>query len=540
MKTYDFIIVGAGSAGCVLANRLSENGRFHVLVLEAGGSDLNFWVRMPIGYGKAFFHPRLNWRYMSEPCAGLFDRESYVPRGKVLGGSSSINAMVFIRGQHEDFDDWEALGNPGWGWKDVAPAFRAMETNTAGADEWRGGEGPLTVTSIDGSDHPTCHDFIKACEAIGIPRNSDFNGRSQEGVGLYQNTTNKGVRASSAAAFLRPAMRRPNLRVITHAHATRILFEGRRASGVEFWHRGKLRTAKAVREVILSAGAINSPHLLQLSGVGEPQLCVSNGIDVLHALPGVGHNLQDHLCIDHIYRANRPTLNQLLRPWTGRLKVGLQYMLTRTGPLSLSVNQAGGFVRSDPSLQRPNIQLYFSPLSYTRATPGKRQLMMPDAEPGFLLSASNCHPKSRGYVRLKSHDPFESPSIQFNYLANPEDVDELVEGSMLLRRISRAQPLASLIARELQPGERLVSRKHLEEDVRRRAGSVFHASGTCRMGPGDPGDVVDAKLRVHGLAGLRVVDASIFPLLPSGNINAPVMMVGWRGAEFILADHQGA
>ncbi len=537
MDSHDFIIVGAGSAGCVLADRLSESGRFSVLVLEAGGSDRNFWVQMPIGYGKTFHHPRMNWRYTSEPSPGLDNRESYVPRGKLLGGSSAINAMVFIRGQHEDYDAWEALRNPGWGWKDVAPAFRAMEDNAAGADDHRGAGGPLTVTGIDGSAHPACHDFVAACEAIGLPRNPDFNGASQEGAGLFQNTTRKGVRSSSASAFLRPAMKRRNLRVVTHAHATRILFEGRRAAGVEYRRGGKLLTAKAGREVILSAGAINSPHLLQLSGVGAPSLCTANGIPVIHALGGVGENLQDHLCIDYIYRASRPTLNQVLRPWSGRLAAGLRYLLTRTGPLSLSVNQAGGFARSDPARPRPNLQLYFSPLSYTRGVAGKRQLMLPDREPGFLLGASNCHPKSRGHVRARSADPFDAPAIRFNFLSAREDVEELIDGSLMLRRIALAEPLASLVRSELKPGPGIRSRDEIEADVRQRAGSVFHASGTCRMGPGNAGDVVDARLRVHGLHGLRVVDASIFPLLPSGNINGPSIMTGWKGADLILDDH---
>lgn len=537
MDNYDFVIVGAGSAGCVLANRLSESGRFRVLLLEAGGSDRNFWIRMPIGYGKTFYHPNLNWRYTSEPSPGLDNRDSYVPRGKVLGGSSSINAMVFIRGQHADFDAWAAQGNPGWSWADVAPIFRAMEDNVAGADAYRGSGGPLTVTSIDSSAHPTCYDFVAACVATGLPKSADFNGKTQEGTGLFQNTTRKGVRASSASAFLRPTLKRRNLRVITHAQATRILFEGRKAIGVEFRHRGKLLTARAQREVILSAGAINSPHLLQLSGVGAPSLCAANGIAVVHALEGVGENLQDHLCIDYIYRATRATLNQVLRPWTGRLAVGLQYLLTRTGPLSLSVNQAGGFVRSDPSRPRPNLQLYYSPLSYTRGVKGKRQLMLPDREPGFLLGASNCHPKSRGHVHLRSADPFDAPAIQFNFLSQREDVEELIDGSLMLRRIAQAQPLAALVERELQPGAAIQTREQMEADVRSRAGSVFHASGTCRMGPGIPGDVVDARLRVHGLGNLRVIDASIFPILPAGNINAPAIMTGWKGADLVLADH---
>ena len=537
MDSYDFVIVGAGSAGCVLANRLTESGRHRVLLLEAGGSDRNFWVRMPIGYGKTFHHPRLNWRYLSEPVPGLGGRETYWPRGKVLGGSSAINAMVYIRGQREDYDAWEALGNPGWGWRGVGDIFRRMEDNLAGADEHRGTGGPLTVTSISGSEHPTCDAFIAACEAVQLPRNQDFNGATQEGAGLYQITTRNGVRASAASAFLRPAMRRPNLRVVTQAQVTRILFEGRRAVGVEYRTGDRVHMAGAGSEVILSAGAVNSAHLLQLSGVGPGTLLQARGVAVVQALAGVGENLQDHLCIDHVYRANRPTLNAVLRPWWGRVLVGLRYLATRTGPLSLSVNQAGGFFRSDPSRPRPNMQLYFSPLSYTRATPGKRQLMLPDKEPGFLLGVSNCHPKSRGHVRLRSADPYAAPAIQPNYLAEREDVDELLDGSAMLRRIAAAGPLADIIERELRPGPDAVTRAGMEADLRERAGSVFHASGTCRMGPDPATDVVDARLKVHGLAGLRVVDASIFPLLPSGNINGPAMMTGWKGADLILADH---
>lgn len=538
MDSHDFIIVGAGSAGCVLADRLSRSGRYRVLLLEAGGSDRNFWVRMPIGYGKTFYHPELNWRYTSEAVPGLGNRQTYWPRGRVLGGSSSINAMVFIRGQREDYEAWHELGNPGWGWADVLPIFRQMERHAGGDDAYRGSEGPLSVTDIATAAHPICHDFVAACEAAGIAQNPDFNGASQEGAGLYQITTRDGVRASSATAFLRPAMKRGNLRVVTGAHVTRILFEGREAVGVEYRRGGSVHVAHAGREVILSAGAVNSPHILQLSGVGPAELCATHGIPVTQALAGVGENLQDHLCIDYIYRSSTPTLNSVLRPWWGRLAVGLRYLATRSGPLALSVNQGGGFFRSDPRRAQPNMQLYFSPLSYTRATPGRRQLMLPDPEPGFLLGVSNCHPKSRGHVRLRSPDPFAAPAIQPNYLSAREDVEELIDGSLMLRRIAGAPPLASIIERELQPGPAAATREAMEEDLRARAGSVFHASGTCRMGPDSRQDVVDARLRVHGLGRLRVVDASVFPLLPSGNINGPAMMTGWRGAELILEDQK--
>ena len=536
MDEYDYVVVGAGSAGCVVANRLSAGGHYRVALLEAGGSDLNFWVRMPIGYGKAFYHDTLNWKYLSEPVPGFGGRQSYWPRGKVLGGSSSINAMVFIRGQAEDFDEWRALGNPGWSYEDVLPAFKRLENNLSGADQWRGQDGPVTVTNIEKVVHPLCANYLAGGQEAGLVRNPDFNGATQEGIGIYQITTRHGFRCSAATAYLAPARKRHNLTVIKSAQATRLLFEGKRATGVEYRQGGEMRQIRARREVILSAGAVNTPQLLQLSGVGDPALLKRHGIAVVHAASGVGRNLQDHIGFDHLYRSRLPTLNDVLRPWWGRLMVGLRYVLTQSGPLSLSVNQGGGFFRTSPAHTRPNMQLYFSPVSYTRALPGRRALMSPDPFPGFLVGVSNCHPTSRGELAIRSADPFAAPEIQPNYLSTEEDVRELLEAAHFLRRLSRTGPMREIIENEIRPGTGITGDEELIADIRERSGSVFHPCGTCAMGPDAATAVVDARLRVHGLDGLRVVDASIFPRITSGNLNAPTLMVGEKGAEMILAD----
>ena len=337
MADYDFIVVGAGSAGCVLANRLSESGKYSVLLLEAGGSDLNFWIWMPIGYGKTFYKKSVNWMYQTEPDPGIAGRVSYWPRGKVMGGSSSINAMVYVRGQLEDFDEWREMGNTGWGWEDVLPYFRKAETNDRGADDWRGGDGPLHVCTMDRDLHPLCADFIQAGQELQFPHNTDFNGERQEGVGTYQNTARDGMRMSTARAYIRPARSRPNLRVETHAHATKLLFDGTRATGIAYSQRGTMKEARARREIIVSAGAVNSPQLLQLSGIGPGAALREHGIEVVQDSPGVGQHLQDHLGIDYLFRSRVPTLNQQLRPWYGKLWHGMRYVLTRRGPLSLGV-----------------------------------------------------------------------------------------------------------------------------------------------------------------------------------------------------------
>ncbi|TCD15408.1 GMC family oxidoreductase [Oricola cellulosilytica] len=536
MEEADFIVVGAGSAGCVVANRLSENRRNRVLLLEAGGSDLNFWVRMPIGYGKAFHDARINWKLTTEPDPGTGNRPSYWPRGKVIGGSSSINAMVFVRGHAQDFDDWRALGNLGWGYRDVLPYFKEIETNDAGPDEWRGGAGPLTITNIDKAVHPLCANYLAAAQEAGLTYNHDFNGAVQEGVGIYQLTTRDGMRCSAASAFLHPARKRSNLAVEPRSHVRKILFEGRRAIGVEVECAGRVRRVMARREVILCAGAVHSPMLLQHSGVGAPDHLRSLGIELIHAAPQVGENLQDHIGFDYLYESTRPTLNNVLRPWWGRMTVGARYVLTRRGPLSLSVNQGGGFFRSNPNRDRPNLQLYFSPVSYTTAPLGKRPLMSPDPFPGFLLGISNCRPASRGRLGIRSADPYAPPEIRPNYLSSEEDVGELLEGAHFLRRLASTRPMREIIRREIKPGPDVRSDEAMIDDLRARSGTVFHPSGTCAMGPDAGSSVVDPRLRVHGLQGLRVIDASVFPRITSGNINAPTMMVGARGAALVLED----
>ncbi|MCB1477496.1 MAG: GMC family oxidoreductase N-terminal domain-containing protein [Rhodobiaceae bacterium] len=536
MAEFDFIVVGAGSAGCVLANRLTENGKYTVLLLEAGGSDLNFWIWMPIGYGKTFYRKSVNWMYLSEPCPELNDRVSYWPRGKVMGGSSSINAMVYIRGQKEDFEDWKAMGNPGWGWDGVLPYFKMSETNDRGGDGYRGGEGPVHVSTMDRDLHPTCQDFIRAGEELQFAHNPDFNGATQEGVGTYQNTAKDGMRMSTARAYIRPARKRPNLAIEKHALTTRILFEGKRAAGVAYSQHGMMREARARREVIVSAGAVNSPQLLQLSGVGPTDLLRQKGIDVVHPSEGVGRNLQDHLAIDYLFRSRVPTLNDQLYPWYGKLWHGLRYVLTRRGPLSLGVNQAGGFVRGRPGEERPNIQLFYSPVSYTKAPPGKRPLMNPDPFSGFLLGAQPTRPTSRGHLEIRSADPFEPPAIHPNYMSTDHDIDEMLQCSQLMRRFAEAPAMARLIECEIAPGPQVQTDEDMIEDCRQRAGTVFHPVSTCKMGPNPGEDVVDSRLRVYGLEGLRVADASIFPTLTSGNTNAPAIMVGEKAAAIILED----
>jgi choline dehydrogenase len=536
MQSYDFIVVGSGSAGSVVAERLSAGGRFSVLVLEAGGSDRRFYVQMPLGYGKTFFDPAVNWNYKAEPDPGLAGNADHWPRGKVLGGSSSINAMVWIRGHPADYDHWRDLGNPGWGFADLLPAFKAIEDNAAGADQWRGAGGPVHVTDCSAAVHPLTRRYLAAAEQAGLARNPDFNGAAQEGVGVYQINTRGGRRMSAARAFLRPAMKRPNVRVEMRALATRVLFEGRRAVGVEYEQGGTTHAARANCEVILSGGSVNSPQLLQLSGVGPGNHLGGLGIEVVHANENVGRNLEDHVGINYTYKGRSATLNQLLRPWWGKLWVGMQYMLLRSGPLSLSMNNAGGFFRTDPAQPRPNMQLYFQAFSTVVPKSGERPILTPDPWPGFSIGLSNCRPTSRGEIVIRSKDPRQYPRIVPNALSTEEDVAEMLAAVKFVRRIASMPAMAEFIVEEILPGPKVQSDEELILDFRKRSGTVYHPVSTCRMGPDPATSVVDARLRVHGLDGLRVIDASVFAGSISGNTNAPTIMTGWKGAEMVLED----
>lgn len=537
--TYDYIIVGAGSAGCILANRLSVSGEYSVLLLEAGERDDAFWFKVPVGFTKTYYNRRYNWMYYSEPEAELKGRSLYCPRGKVVGGSGSINAMVYVRGQRSDFDDWAAAGNPGWSYDDVLPYFRKLETHVAGATDpqYHGSMGPIHVTSMKADVHPIVHEFLKGCDQLHLPRTDDFNGEQFEGAGIYDLNTKNGERCSSSVAYLRPALSRPNLTVRSSTLVRRVTFDGTRATGVVVAGPNGDETIAAGREVILAAGAVDTPKLLQLSGVGDPALLSRHGVPVVHALPAVGRNLQDHLCVSFYFKANRPTLNDDMGTLFGKMKIGLRYLLTKRGPLAMSVNQAGGFFRGAPDVDEPNIQLYFNPLSY-RIPKSDRASIKPEPYSGFLIAFNPCRPTSRGTIEIASSRAEDAAKIHINALTTLKDLNEAVQGSKLIRQLMRAPALQAMTVEEISPGPEVDGDEALLQYFREQAGSIYHLCGSCAMGPDPRTAVVDASLRVHGLRGLRVVDASIFPNITSGNINAPTMMVAEKGAGLILRDAQ--
>jgi choline dehydrogenase len=522
----DFIVVGAGSAGCAVAARLSEDPATRVLLLEAGGEDRNRWIHIPLGFGKTFADPSVNWCYETEPDPGAGDRRVFWPRGKVLGGSSSINGMVYIRGQAEDFDYWRQLGNTGWSFEDALPYFRRSEHQTRGGDAYHGTGGPLCVSDVP-DRHPICEAFIQSAMELGFPRNDDFNGARQEGVGYHQTTTRNGRRCSTAVGYLRPAMQRSNLRVMTGALTEKITFEGRRAIGVVFRQNGRLVTVRASREIILCGGAVNSPQLLMLSGIGPREHLIELGIPVLHHLPGVGQSLQDHYSAPVKLKCRLPiTVNDVMQSNIKKLKAGLQYYAFKTGPLAMGTSPAALFARTRPELASPDIKCSVSPFSADRPQDGLHPW------PGFTIIAYQLRPESRGQIKLKSANPADPPAVYPNYLATETDQQTIIAGLKLCRQLLAKPHLQRFVESELQPGPAVASDERLLDYARRRGGTVYHPTSTCKMGI-DPMAVVDPELRVHGIDGLRVADASIMPTVVSGNTNAATIMIGERAADMV-------
>ena len=526
---FDYIIVGAGSAGCVLAHRLSADGKNSVLLLEAGPRDTNLWIHVPLGYGRLFKEKTVNWMYQTEPEPELDGRRVFQPRGKVLGGSSSINGLLYVRGQHEDYDRWRQHGNQGWGFDDVLPYFKKAEDQQRGADDFHGVGGPLPVCDL-GHPDPLSAAFIAAAAETGLPVNRDFNGASQEGAGFFQTTTRHGRRASAAVAYLRPARRRNNLRIETSALARRIVFDGRRAVAVEYGQAGRQKTARARREILVSGGAFNSPQLLQLSGVGPAELLRRHGIEVVMDAAGVGHDLQDHMQVRVIMRCSNPiTLNDVVNSPTRKFLTGLQYAALRKGPLTIAAGTSGAFFKTNPRLATPDIQVHFLPFSTDRMGEKLHSFS------GFTASVCQLRPESRGSLRIKSAEAEAAPEIRINYLSTEADRTANVEGLKMLRKILAAPALKPYVVEEIDPGAKVASDEELLQFCRARGSTIYHPTSTCRMG-NDPLAVVDQRLCVRGLGGLRVVDASVMPDLVSGNTNAVVIMIAEKASDVILQD----
>ena len=527
----DYVIVGAGSAGCVLANRLSADGKARVIVLEAGGRDWNPWIHIPVGYFKTIHNPNVDWCYKTEPDPGLNGRSIEWPRGKVLGGSSSLNGLLYVRGQPQDYDRWRQMGNAGWGWDDVLPLFKRAECNERGADDFHGDQGPLSVSNMR-IQRPITDAWVAAAQAAGYDFNPDYNGADQEGVGYFQLTSKNGRRCSAAVAYLKPARGRDNLRIVTHAQVDRITLDGKRATGVEYTDRsGQVQVVDATREVILCGGSINSPQLLMLSGIGEAAQLADHGIKTVQDLVGVGKNMQDHLQARLVYKCNEPTLNDEVSSLRGQARIGLKYLMFRSGPMTMAASLATGFMRSNDTVETPDIQFHVQPLS--AENPGKGA----DRFSAFTMSVCQLRPESRGEIRLGSANPRDYPKIIPRYLSTETDCRTMVAGVNIARTIARHAPLTSKISEEYRPNPSLdINDYEATLDwARSNTASIYHPTGTCKMGRSNDA-VVDERLRVHGISGLRVADCSIMPEIVSGNTNAPAIMIGEKASDLILED----